>query len=418
MLLLHGIINAQTRDLNYFIEQAKANSPLINKNKSQNKLADLDLKQIKSALSKPEVNLEGSVLLAPIISHDNNVTRFRLAYDNVNKYYGYDQASTDGGQYQAVVSVKQPLFTSSKYRIYADKADISRQVNENEIVLTTHEIEQLVSNQYIICLKSKMQTQNSQALLKEMDEQLPMMQKLVESAIYKQTDLMLLQIERKNYEQAIKNTEAEYKNNIYDLKLICGINDTNIIDIQDANFQLRTENATRSQFLTSFWLDSLNILTEQTINDIKYKLQLNLFTNAGLNAIYLPTLNRLGLCAGLTLSWNIYDGNQQKIQKEKSGINLQTLAFEKKSFVTQNEINKHKILSQIASLNQRVMAAEAQINQYDKLQEVYSKELSQGEISVMDYKNFTRDVAAKKQENVLLKMEKLALINTYNYWNY
>ena len=418
MLLLSGEIKAQSRNLNYYLEQAKANSPLINKSKNENKLAALDLQQIKSMLSKPEINLEANVLLAPIITHDNNLSRFKLVSEDAGKYYGYDLASTDGGQYQAIVSVKQPLFTSSKYRIYSAKADISHQLNENDIVLTSHELEQLIGNQYIICLKSKLETANSLALLKEIEEQLIIMQKLVEGAIYKQTDLMLLQIEGKNYELAYKTFQSDYKNNLYDLNLICGINDTSVVDIMDMNFELKTDAPAHSSFLTSYRLDSLNITAEQTINDLKYKPQLNLFANTGLNAVYLPSLNRFGLCAGVTLSWTIYDGNQQKIQREKSSINLQTLAFDKKIFMTQNDINKNKILNEIKSLNQRETLADAQINQYDKLLNVYLKELSQGEISIMDYKNFLKDFATKRHENLLLKMEKQALINAYNYWNY
>ena len=410
--------NAQSRDLKYYLEHAKINSPLINKNRNESKIAALDLEQIKSILSKPEVNVEANVMLAPVVSHDNNTNHFKLAYDYADKYTGYDLASTDGGQYQAFVSVKQPLFTSSKYRVYLDKSDISHQLNENSIVLTLHEIEQLVGYQYIICLKSKIQIENSQSLIKEIDERLSILQKLVESALYKQTDLMLLQIEKQNYELTYKTFYDEYKNNLYDLNLICGINDTNWVDIQEVDFQIKADNTAHSQFLTSYKLDSLNIITEQTIHDLKYKPQLNLFANAGLNAVYLPSLNRLGLCAGVTFSWNIYDGNQQKIQREKSNINLQTLTFEKNNFVTQNTINKNKILNQINSLNQRANLAEEQINQYNKLLDVYSKELSQGEISVMDYKNFLKDITAKKQENLLLRMEKHALINAYNYWNY
>jgi len=418
ILFLPGILRAQYRNLDFYLEQAKINSPLINENKNENKISELDLKQIKSILSKPEVNLESYVLFAPIVTHDNNSNRFEWVSADVNNYTGYDLAVTDGGQYQAFVSVKQPLLTGSKYRSYSNKADISRQINDNRIALTIHELEQLVSHQYILCLKSRMQIENSLSLLKEIEEQLLIMQKLVESAIYKQTDLMLLQIEYQNYKGEYKMFQTEYKNNLSDLNLICGINDTNLVDIQEINFQLKPDIITHSQFLISYKLDSLNIMAEQTINELKYKPQLDLYANAGLNSVYQPSFNRLGFSTGITLSLNIFDGNQRKIQREKSSINIQTLDFEKKNFVTQNDIYKNKILSQINSLNQRVDIVEEQINQYDKLLNVYSKELSQGEVSVMDFKNLLKDIAAKKQENLLLKMEKQALINSYNYWNY
>lgn len=418
LLFLPGVLNAQQRDLNFYLEQAKINSPLINKNKNENKIVELDLKQIKSVLLKPEVNFEANVLFAPIVSHDNNSNHLEWTSDGADNYYGYDLALTEGGQYQALVSVKQPLLTGSKYRIYSNKADISHQINENSIALTIHELEQLVSYQYILCFKSLKQSEISSDLIKELTNQLLIMQKLVENAIYKQTDLMLLQIEYQNNEVEYRTFQAEYKNNLYDLNLICGINDKNPVDVQEINFQLKSDIPANSQFLISYKLDSLNIIAEQSINELKYKPQVSLFADAGLNAVYLPSFNRLGFSSGIAFSWNIFDGNQREIQREKSTINLQTIEFEKNNFITQNDIYKNKILNQISTLDQRLEIIEEQTDQYDQLYNAYRKELSQGEISVIDFKNLLKDIVAKKQESLLLKMEKQMLINSFNYWNY
>jgi outer membrane protein TolC len=417
-LFLYVNVAAQQRDLAYYLENAKNNSPLVNKTRNENKLADLDLEQIRSILSKPEINLESAVLFAPIISHDNGTNAFQFVSGGANDYTGYDQASTDGGQYLAVVSLKQPLFNGSKFSTYSNKAEISKKLNDNNIALTLHEIEQIVSYQYILCLKSKLEIENSLFLIKEVDEQLVLMKKLVENAIYRQKDLLLLQIEYQNNVANNKSLKSEYRNNIYDLNLLCGISDTSLVDIQSIELKLNPELASKSQFRTSYSLDSMNILADQAINDLKYKIQADLFANAGMNAVYLPAFNRLGFSTGITLSWNIFDGNQRKIQNEKSTINIQTLEFEKTKFLTQKDINRNKLFDQINLLDQRIILTENQITQYEYLYNVYKKELSLGEISVMDYKNLLKDAAAKKHENVMLKMEKQVLINSYNYWNY
>jgi hypothetical protein len=411
-------LSAQQRDLNFYLDQAKINSPLINKNKNENKIVTLDLQQINSILYKPEVNLISGVMFAPIISHDNNASHFELVSDGATDYTGYDLALTDGGQYQALVSVKQPLFTGSRYKTYANKASISGQINDNNIALTVHELEQIVGYQYILCIKSKMQIINDLSLLKELDEQLIIMQRLVENAIYKQTDLMLLQIEVQNYVAEYKMYQAEYMSNLYDLNLICGIRDTNRVDLQEMNFALKPEIVLNSNFLTAYKLDSLSIAADQSINELKYKPQLDLFADAGLFAAYLPYLSRIGFSTGISLSWNIFDGHQRNIQREKSNINLQTIEFEKKNFLTQNDINKNKILNQIDDANQRITLYEQQTDQYRKLYDTYSRELSLGEASVMDYKNLLKDIAAKKKEIIMLKMERQLLINSYNYLNY
>jgi outer membrane protein TolC len=416
IIFLLNTTQAQKRSLDFYLEKAKSFSPLINQSKNENKIIGLDLEQMKSILSKPEVNLDASVLFAPIISHDNNTYRFELVSNGATNYAGDDMAITNGGQYQSVILLKQPLFTGGSLKTYASKADIARQIND--ISLTIHELEKIVDHQYILCLKAKRLSDINKQLMKELEGQLLIMQKLVENAIYKQSDLMLMQIEYENYGLFYASSISEYKTNLYDLNLLCGINDTTTVDLQELDLKLNNNKPVSSGFLDSFRLDSLNINAEQKISNLKYKPQVNLFADAGLNAVYLPSFDRLGFSTGITFSWNIFDGNQKKIQNQRTYINMQTIDFERQNFLTQQQVNKNNILSQLTSLGNRIMLTENQISKYDQLLTVYHAQLSQGEISVIDYKNIVKDFALKKQDKLLLDLEKQALIISFNYWNY
>lgn len=421
LLLLTFLLNsaqAQQRNLDFYFIKAKTFSPLINQAQNDNKQVTLDLELMKSILQKPEINVEASILFAPIISHDNDRYRFEPVSSGATNYTGFDQAATDGGQYQSVVSFKQPLLKGSSFKTYSGRADISRQFNDNRILLTIHEMEEVVSHQYILCLKDKRSADISLSLLKEFKDQVLIMQKLVENAINKKSDLMLMQIELENYKLNYETSRAAYRNNLYDLNLLCGINDTTTVDLQELELQLKNNVAVSSYFLNSYRLDSLSINADLTISDLKYKPQLNFFANAGLNAVYVPTINRLGFSTGLTFSWNIFDGNQHNIQKQKSALNLLTLDFEKHNFLTQREINKINIQLQVASLEKRMSLTDNQLDKYDQLLKVYRVQLAQGEISVIDFKNTVKDIATKKQERLMLEMEKQALIVSFNYWNY
>jgi len=415
---LTGSVYSEKRDLNYFVQQARNNSPLIQKNKNDNKIIDLDLQQTERILMNSSINLESNILFAPIISHTANSNRLDLVSNGSDNYTGYDLAISNGGQYQAFITLKQPLLGKSNFKIYSQKSDISRKLNDNSSNLTIHEIEQLVNYQFILCMKSKVQIINNEQLITQLDEQLNVMQKLVENAVFKQTDLLLLKIEKQNLELEYKSFKDDYKGNIYDLNLLCGIQDSTLIEIQEEELQMMPEIKTNSKYLTSYKLDSLGIMADQSISELKYKPQLNLFANAGLNAVYLPAFNRLGVSAGLTFSWNLYDGNQRKLEKEKSVVNINSLEFKKNHFITQQQINKGKIKNQLKSLNERTILIENQLKQYDKLYSAYQNELNQGLISVMDFKNLLKDITAKKQNFLLLKMEKQLLVNSYNYWNY
>ncbi|MDX9773486.1 MAG: TolC family protein [Bacteroidales bacterium] len=418
MLFTCMAVSAQERDLDYYIGQATINSPLINKARNDNKIVTLDLQQINRILTNPEINFVSGVTLAPIISHDNNTNRFQLVSEGATDYTGHDLALTDGGQYQALVSINQPLLSGSKYKAYENKADLSQRINSNKINLTIHELEQIIGYQYILCLKAWQQAIHSLTLLNELNSQVTVMRKLAGNAVYKQTDLMILQIEAQNYEAEYRTNMADYRSSLYDLNLVCGIADTSMVDLADINFVLKPESARKSDFLISYQLDSLNILADQTVNELKYKPQVDLFADVGLNAAYLPYHKRTGLSTGFTLNWNIFDGHQRNIQREKSAIELQTLEYEKNNFMTMNDLHKRKILGQLNAIDQRITVGVKQVVEYEKLYDSYSKELALGEVSVMDFKNVVKDMAVKKQELIQLRLEKQLLINSFNYLNY
>ncbi|MEI6753607.1 MAG: TolC family protein [Paludibacter sp.] len=411
-------IFSQQLNLNFFLEQAKRNSPLINKNNNDSKIINLDFQQTERILKSPVISLESGLLFAPIISNDAVPSTFDVVSNGSSNYIGYDLGITNGGQYQAYLSVKQPLLGNMNLKPYTTKSDISRKQNENSTTLTVHELEQLVGYQYILCLKSKAQIKNGKTILQLVDEQLSIMHKLVENAIYKQSDLMLLEIEKQNKVLEKKSFEDDYKANLYDLNLLCGIKESTAIDIEEIELSLKHETTSSSQFLISYKLDSLGIVAEQTISELKYKPQLNVFANAGYNATGIPTPDRFGFSIGFNFSWMLYDGNQRKLEREKSNINLLTQQFEKNHFITQKEINLNKIKDQLKALTERGIILESQLAQYEKLYKVYENELAHGLVSVMDFKNLLKDLTAKRQEYLMQKMEKQLLVNSYNYWNY
>ena len=100
-------MKAQERDLDFYIAQAKENSPFIQQANNENKIVSLDLEQMNRILYKPEISLVSGFTLSPIISRDNSSNSFHLVSEGVTDYIGHDLALTDGGQYQALVSLRQ-----------------------------------------------------------------------------------------------------------------------------------------------------------------------------------------------------------------------------------------------------------------------------------------------------------------------
>ncbi len=416
IIIFSVITNAQNHNFYYYINQAKLNSPLINTIKNNNKIVKLNTQEIKKILSAPKIKANANILFAPIINHDNNINKLQIISKDANTYTGYDLAYSDGGQYQGTISIEQQLFTKNRYNNYLKQADIQTQTNVNKISLTTHELERLVEQQYILCLKAKKQAEITKTLIDTIDKQLQIMDKLVKNAIYKKIDLMIMQIENDNYKIKYSNYIAQYKQNIADLNLICGINDTGYVNIDNINFKIKPDTVNNSLFIKKYKLDSLNISTKQILFNQKYKPQIKLFANAGINAIYIPSFNRFGFATGINIFWNIFDGNQKKIQQEKTIIELQNIEFKKQYFINQYNTNKQKYISQIKAVDKQIAIVKKQLKGYNKLLKLYTDELLKAQVSIMDFKNLIRDISEKKQENLNLQIKKQILISTYNYW--
>lgn len=418
VLLFPAEIFAQSHSLEFYLEQAKANSSLIHQNRNEKQLVRLDMEQIRKIYSKPEVTVNATVLFAPIISRDGGSGKFQLVTKDATDYTGYDLAATDGGQYQGVVSVNQGIFNGRKMDTYNSKAEIQQQIHDNNIQLTEHELENAVKHQYLLCLKSMRQAKNNLELAQEVGNQISIMKELVRNAIYKQSDLKLLEIARQNYEQFYETFYAEYRDNIYNLNLLCGINEGADTEIEPVEFSLNREKVDNSKFLTSFYLDSLAIIADRNISELKYRPQVNLFANAGMNAVHLPAFNRFGFSTGATFSLTLFDGQQRKTEFEKSMINLENIRFNKQQTLARVEIQKNFTLDKLRSLDKRILLADNQLEQYNQLLSMYKSQLGHGTISVMDYSYLLKDISEKKQERLLLEMEKQMVINAYNYWNY
>jgi hypothetical protein len=418
LLLITINVISQQRDLDYYLDQAKTNSPLINRSRNESKIVSLDMEQFRRTYSYPSIRMDADVLLAPIVVHAPGRDEFRLASEDISEYNGYDLAATDGGQYQAMIIADQPLFGNSKVKTYSDKVKVSVMMNDNNILLTEHELEQAVQHQYILCLESSVQRDSLAFLTSEISNYVKTMQSLVSNAVYQQTDLLLLQIEYQNYALQYESYRSEYINNLYDLNLICGIHDTTSVELTSVSLKIQPEFIGPSVFLAPYRLDSLNIMTDQAITEFKYRPEVGFFANAGLNSTYLPSLNRLGFSAGITFSWSLYDGNQRKIQRQITTVNLQNIAFEKSRFEAERDMHRDQLFSQIVSIDRKISLTDGQLRNYNILKQTYIMKLSGGDLSIMDLKNLLESIAEKQSENISLHSEKQALINMYNYWNY
>lgn len=406
------------RTLTEYIQTAKQNSPLINDNKNQSIANRAEAERLKALYTKPQIGLAANYLLAPIFTTDGNKNRFEInPKDGVN-YYGYDLGATNGGSYQALLTLTQPLFNSKVSETLAGQAIINARVNENTVKLTAHDLEKLVTDQYILSLQDKKQADYVAGILGLISQQISIVKKLVDASILKSADLTLLTIEYENNIALLTTYQANYQRDLLDLNILSGIKDTTLISLDSISLSLKS-NVNASGYLDKYRLDSLSLIAGQKAFETKYRPQINFFTNTGLNAVYAPTIpRRFGFSAGLGLSWNIFDGRQKALYQTKTNALLQSVRGYKENFETQNEVRKTKILTELSSYDTRMKNAKSQLKSYDNLINAFKKQIIQGQLSVIDFINILKSRSAVERDYLILETNRQLLINAYNYWNW
>ena len=414
---LHIYVNAQT-DLSFYINQAKENSPLIKDNKNQSEASKAELERLKALYTKPQITFNAGVAVSPIINRDNGKTELQISPSDATNYTGYDIAASNGGIYQGMINVNQPLFNAGKLKMASEQVLVANQINLNTIKLSEHDIEKIVGDQYVLCLQDLKQTDYIIQLSQIINEQKVVVNKLVENGLLKQSDLLLVSIEQQTQQNTLAMYKSIYRRDLMDLNILCGINDTSLIAINNLDLTI-SSSVSQSNFTEKFRLDSLNLLAAQKNFELKYKPQLSAYANTGLNGVYVPTLpNRFGLSGGLNFSVYIFDGKQKSLNKKKTDILIKSTQSYKSNFITQNTIRKYKILAEISSLNDRMVISTNQLKDYKQLLEYYKKEVITGQQSVVAYITTIKNLAALQRDYVLMQSNKLLLINTYNYWNW
>jgi hypothetical protein len=417
LIFSHTFLFSQT-DLNYYINAAKQNSPLIKDNQNQSKVNQLEAERLKAFYTKPQVNITANYLFSPIINFDDNQAKFEPNTAGATKYFGYDLAAANGGQYQALLNVTEPVFNGQKAKIAMEQANVMSQINQNIVKLSGHDLEKFVTDQYILCLQDSKQMEYSNSMLEILAEQKIIIKKLVESSIYKQSDLTLLNVEYQNFLLQYTTYFATYKRDLMDMNILCGIKDTSIVKLNPIDLAISAP-ANTSLYNEKYRLDSLNLVASKNIFELKYRPQLNLIANTGLNAVYAPTIpSRFGINAGFSFSYTLFDGKQRNINRNKTDVLLKSVSYYKDNFSNQNSVRKTKILNELQSFSSRTGISNQLLTDYQTLLVQYKKEILTGQLSIINYVNTLKNLAAVQRDNTILITQKELLINMYNYWNW
>lgn len=420
-ILLFTLTCASTyaqKDLQYYIEQAKNNSPLIHQYRNEQEGSRFEIERLRGAYTKAQISLQGNFLVSPIISRDKGSSKLDWNPFIANKYSGYDLAASNGGAYVGLINLSQPLFNGKRFETFANQVNVDIEKNEINAQLTFHELEKTVTDQYIQCVMEYRQLEYTNNLLSIITRQQTIISRLVTKGTARRSDLSLLIIEQKAQEIAQNVARATYRSALMDLRVLCGISDTSYQVIEPPNLTLSSDVDTY-KFVEQFRLDSLSLIADQQIFNLRYKPWTTLFANTGLNAVYVPTISdRFGLSAGINFGLTLSDGKQRSTMEQRTKTLLRTTQVSKSYFSRQNIVRKNKIKDELQSLSLRLEIMEEQLVEYQTLLTLYQEELDRGEVAVVNYLAALKEMTAANRDYTLMLAKRELLINEFNYWNW
>ncbi len=414
LLLLISEFAFCQNNLNYFIDQAFKNSPVL---KNYNNLISInelqkDLDQAQN--SAFQVYLTSDFLFAPYFNNNGQL----ISTNPAPKAIGYDAGITNGGLYSAQINVDKNVFNGSILDAYKNHRMVLDKTYQNNLNVEKHNLKNKVTLQYINTLQYLLQYKLSDEIVNNLSKQMEVTGDLVSKGFAKAQDYLLLKIQHKTEQINSSQNFQNYKSELLQLYALCGIKDTQTVMIDTVN--LETSNAKAgSNFLHQYYLDSLNIASQQKIFETKYDPQLKLFVNAGLNAVEIDNIQRkFGFSAGFNFSLPILDGNQKDITRQQSLITEKTFADEKKYFEKNILLQREKSKDKISSLRKNLNDYENQISDYQNLLKISGKQLQQGNLSVIEYLTLLKNYIDLQKNKINTEINYQTEISNYNYWNW
>lgn len=412
--------NVPRQELDYYLENAHQTSPLIRDNQNQIQANALEARRLLAQYTRPLVQLTGTAQFAPIITTDGGGVRPDFNSNGAPNYFGYDLAVSNGGLYQGLVGVTQPISNLFRAKAYAEPLALASQIGQTAIGLGRHEVERIVTDQYILCTQDRLQVLYTDSLLSLLAEQRGIVQKFVESSLLKRSDLTLVDIEAETQRNLRVSYQTAYRRDVLELNALSGISDTTLVDLVPLNLTIDADiGRNESGFTRRYALDSLALLAQQSIFDLRYRPQWNFVANGGLNTSYLPTLpRRLGFSAGVSLVWTLYDGHQKSLNRQRTAILQQSFGNYRQFTLNQNAVRRERVRGELRGLEARLLIFDRQVAGYEAVLASYRAELLQGQLSIINYITVLKNMVAVRRDALLLQSNRQLLINAYNYYNW
>jgi outer membrane protein TolC len=402
-------------NLDYFVNKAFSNSPVLKDYQNLGQINNLQSQLDEAEYSAIQVSLTANYLFAPYFNNNGRL----LSTNPDPNAIGYDASITNGGLYSTQINFEKNIFNGGLMNaLQLQRATLNKSY-ENKSREEQHALKKAVTDQYLSSLHDQLLFGLSTDIVSNLNNQLSITGKQVQNGYAKAQDYLLLKVEFITQQINLNEARQNYKNSLMQLYALCGIKDTSVIKIDSVDLVPKEVKEGNSNFLTKYYLDSLNTAYQQDLFETKYQPQVGLFFNAGLNAIELDNIQRkFGISAGINFSLPLLDGGQKDITRQQSTIAERTLG-DYKSYLSHNIFIQRKNTNEkISTLKNNLTEMENQLKDYNNLLNISRDQLQEGNMSMVDYLTLLRNYFDLEQKHITTLINYQMEINNYNYWNW
>ena len=394
-------VKAQTNQLQYYIDIALQNSPLLKDYQNQVASNKYDSLLIRAGF-KPQVTGSSINSYAPVI-----------------KGWGYDGAITNGAGFASLVGVNKLIPNKKNTTAQFDNINLQSLSIANTSSITEQDLKRTIIAQYITAAGSLQQLNVNKEISSLLTKEETILKKLTQSNVYKQADYLTFLITLQQQDLLVKQFSIQYKNDLNTLKYYCGTTDTSTVILQSPDISVKPlPGVTQSVFFKQFEIDSLKLTNNKRLVDINYRPKVNLYADAGYNSsLTYKAYKNFGTSFGLSLTVPIYDGRQKQLQYSKIDLTEKTRANYKSFFTSQYQQQITQLTQQLNATEELITDINNQLKYIQALKDVDEKLFGTGEMKIIDYILTLNNYINAKNLITQNKISRLQIINQLNYWN-
>jgi len=401
-ILISIYCHAQSNNhLNFYIDNALRNSPLLRDYQNQLQSSQYDSLLIR-ATYKPQVTGTTYNSYSPIL-----------------KGVGYDEIITNGANFSTLIGVNKQLPNKKLLNAQFQNIQIQNQLITNTSAISEQDLKKMVIAQYITAYGDLQQLNFNRDINSSLSKEETILKKLTEKNVYKQVDYLAFLVTLQQQSLLINQLSIQYQYDFANLNYLSGNLDTAFVLLDDPEIHLKPlPNITQSVFFRKFEIDSLALNNNRLLIDAAYQPVIHLFADGGyISSLAYKAYKNFGTSFGISASIPIYDGKQKKMQYSKLSIAEQTRANYKDFFARQYKQQIAQLTQQLTATDELIAAINNQVRYADALMVADAKLLQAGELRIADYVLAINNYLNSKNQLTQNTINRLQLINQLNYWN-